>query len=618
MRRRAVVLAFSLVASLVTIAVPSVPVDAAGPPACPFTNTTQRVCNRYTNVGARGSIGLIGDSVLLGSSDTWSNPGLPAMLAANGFGPINLIATLGMRTRWNSDGNLSGYYWVDRWKANGFSPSVIAINLGANMLGTCTQTNPAPCKAKIDELLDRIAYNFPLATVWWAKIVHKNYPSGTYTSAMLGWNLAMDQAAALRPNLQVWDWPTALATANPAIAMDVGGIHPTSGTQYVKRSTLMAEHITLNMGAGRYVGPRTPLPTGDGSGWAYAPVTEAPIYRTPLDGATFAATETRSIDLSAVESVDDAAKALAITVTATNPASNGFLTVWRCGDTRPATSNLNFSKDTMRTAQVITRITATGHLCLYSHVATDVTISIQGNFLEGSGTQLNPIAAVRPLDTRNTGRAQELIVNVPGTDVLAAAVTITTTGASSGGTITSYGCDAALPDVANLSYQPDETVASAAFVPVSADGTICVHVTAPDNNYPDVILDVTGVFKSGTGLRFVAAPATRLLDTRSLLGGWLGRHGATQTIDVVAAPVGALAVTGTITTVRPMFKGFLNAYPCGQAAPPTSSVNSNAGLVMANSITVGVEPTQRTMCIYSHRNTNTLFDVVGWWVEGNA
>ena len=234
------------------------------------------------------------------------------------------------------------------------------------------------------------------------------------------------------------------------------------------------------------------------------------------------------------------------------------------------------------------------------------------------GDPLNTIAPVRPLDTRNTGKAQDLQLTVPGTDVVAAAVTVTTTGPSSGGTVTIYDCDDSAPTIANLSFTAGETVASAAFVPVSAASTLCVHVTAPDTNYPHVIVDVTSVFLDGVGLYFRPVIATRLLDTRIGTGGWYGRHGAAQSLDVVAGPAGAKAVTGTITIVKPMFNAYLTAYACGQALPPTSSVNARSGLILANSATVGVEPTQRTLCIYSSHNTNTLFDVVGWWVEATV
>ncbi len=619
MRRMALLLATALLAGLAVVAVPTPEItEAAPPPDCStlLVNNGQQRCNRYTHTGVLGSIGLIGDSVLLGSADGfWSGvQGLPSKLSDQGWGPISLIATQGMTTKATQSAQ-SGYYWVDRWKAAAFSPDVIAINLGANHLGTCTAGNPAPCKAKIDELLNRISAQFPNAIVWWAKIVHRSYPSGSYSSGMLGWNAALDQAAVQRSNLMLWDWPTALATANPPIAVDLGSVHPTSGAQYVKRSTLMAAHITANMAPSRYLGPRATLPAGDGLGSTFSPVAPVTIYSTPTDGPRFAASEVRTIDLSGVAAVDDAATALALTVSSSNPSADGWLTLWRCGDPMPPTSNVNFTAGAFRTAQVVTRITAAGELCVQSSAASDVIISLQGNFLPVGGTGLNPITPVRPLDTRITGRGQNLVIAVPGTGVLAAAVTVTATGNSPGGTIALYACDAPLSTIANVSFQANETVASAAYVPVAANGTICARVETGNTQYTDVIVDVTGVFRTGSGLLFVPAPGARILDTRNATGGWVYRQRFLQTIDTVAAPAGAKAVTGTITIVRPQFRGFLTAHACGQALPPTSSVNANAGLVMANSITVGVEPTQRTLCIYSSRNTNTLFDVVGWWVE---
>lgn len=42
------------------------------------------------------------------------------------------------------------------------------------------------------------------------------------------------------------------------------------------------------------------------------------------------------------------------------------------------------------------------------------------------------------------------------------------------------------------------------------------------------------------------------------------------------------------------------------------------GSVMAAWVTVGVNPQQQTMCIFGFKNTDTLFDVVGWWVEATS
>lgn len=620
MRRSPVLLAVALLAGVIAVGSPAAPtVEAAGtPPPCPAATTKLFRCNRYLNTNVLGSVGLIGDSVLQGSADGMSNPGLPKMLSDQGFGPINLLATQGMVTYKSGGGTSSGYHMLDYWKANGFSPDIIVVNLGANHFTTCTAGNPAPCKTKIDQLLDRIATHFPTTIVWWAKINYEPYGQGNgYGTGMLGWNTALDQAATQRPNLMLWDWPTALLNANPTILMDTPRIHPNSGVQYVKRSTLMAADIIATMAPARYLGPRATLPAGEGTGYGFTPVAPEAVYTTPTNGARFTATETRTVDLSGSPLLHPDATAVALTVTSVGPDSGGWLTVWRCGDTMPPTSNVNFATGESRTAQVITRISEAGEVCVYASTGTDVIISMQGNFLDGAGSALLPITPVRPLDSRLTGRAQQHTVAVPGTNIVGAAVTVTTVGASPGGSVSLYACDDPQSTVANVSFLPNETVASAAFVPVSAAGTICVYINTPTSQYTDVIVDITGVF-GDTGLRFVPAPGTRMLDTRNGIGGWVYRHRFMQTVDTLAAPPGAKAVTGTITVVRPQFRAFLTAHACGLALPPTSSVNANAGMVMANSITVGVNATQQTLCIYSSRNTHTLFDVVGWWVEATA
>ena len=185
---------------------------------------------------------------------------------------------------------------------------------------------------------------------------------------------------------------------------------------------------------------------------------------------------------------------------------------------------------------------------------------------------------------------------------------LTATSASAPGWLKAYPCDQAPPAVSNVNYFPGETVASLAFVPVSAAGTICVQSYVP----ADVIVDITGRFVDGGGLRFVPATPTRVLDTRSGTGGWSPIHGAGQTFDTRVVPDGALAVTGTVTLVAPLRPSVVTAFPCGPV-PPTSSVNAIPGAVMANATTVQVSNTGR-LCFVGLSAANTLFDVTGWWV----
>jgi hypothetical protein len=188
------------------------------------------------------------------------------------------------------------------------------------------------------------------------------------------------------------------------------------------------------------------------------------------------------------------------------------------------------------------------------------------------------------------------------------ALNLTATGAAGGGYLTAYPCGIERPIVSNVNYRAAESVAVSAFVPVGTDGRVCVYTPVSS----DVLVDLTGVFRPATGLRFVPAPPTRMLDTRSGTGGWAGRFAAGQAIDVLVAPAGAAAVTGTLTMVSPSSAGYLTAFPVGLPVPSTSSLNADGGAVMANSVTVGIGGGR--LGVHSPVRAHALFDVTGWWV----
>jgi hypothetical protein len=536
-----------------------------------------------------------------------SYPSLPLFLNVNGWGPIKMRASVGMKTT-------DGQAVIDSWKQQNLSLNYIAVNLGANQFTSCDTEPVSVCKALIDGLLARIDLQYPNAVVWWAKVVHRNLDK-SYDTGMLRWNTALDQAAAQRPTkLVLWDWPSDLLLANPPIAMDLGYIHPVSGAEYVKRSTLITTHLNNFMPA-HFAGPRVGLPAADQAALDYLPIDAVPLYDTTTpEVAALQANGVLDIDLSATSAVPTTAAALALTVTAVNPTGAGFLRLFPCGGVQPATSNLNFASGSERSAQAIVRVSAQRHLCALASVATDVIISLQGAFLPaGTGDTFFPSAPTRAVDTRNNGRAGTLAIPVPAAD--AVAVSIAIAGPSAGGTATVYECDQPVPNVTNITFAPNEVVGVAAFVPVSPAGSICVQVNTGDAAYADVIIDVTGTFQTASnGLRFQPASPTRLLDTRSAIGGWWGRHVQSQTIDVVAAPLGARAVTGTVAMIGPLLSSHIRAYECGQPLPLASAVNAPGGRVAANTVTVGINAASGSLCLFAAQNTNTVFDVVGWWV----
>ena len=73
----------------------------------------------------------------------------------------------------------------------------------------------------------------------------------------------------------------------------------------------------------------------------------------------------------------DGVGAVSLNVTATNPDASGFLTVFACG-TIEQVSSLNFSEGATVANAVIAPVSASGTICLYSNVPTDVIVDING------------------------------------------------------------------------------------------------------------------------------------------------------------------------------------------------------------------------------------------------
>lgn len=303
---------------------------------------------------------------------------------------------------------------------------------------------------------------------------------------------------------------------------------------------------------------------------------------------------------------------MALTVTARDASAGGYLRFYACGTPEPATSNVNFQPGVVRTAQVLVAVDAAQLLCVVSNVSVHFDIALQGTF-GPTGLTLDPVAPQRAVDTRLIGRATDLVVSVPASQAVAASVVVV--GQSAGGSVTVYECGTPMPDPFMLSFEPDEVIAGSIFVATSATNTICVHVNANDSRGVDVIVDITGTFSAApSGLRFSPVTGTRLLDTRSGEGGWYGRQSPGQTINVVGAPSGVAAVSGTLTMVQPPSNSHLRAWQCGTTLPPTSVVNARAGLAAANNVTTAIAG-DLTLCVWASQNTSTLFDVMGYWVR---
>jgi GDSL-like Lipase/Acylhydrolase family len=583
--RLACVFASAITASVAVAVGPSEPAHAA-----PIEIFDQRS-------GPLGAVSVIGDSILMGAA--FYSPTLPSRLVEQGWGPVRLRAGEGYSTgQFGVELSFRSSYWIAQWRSQGWDPPNVIVNLGANDSGFCN-VNLACAREAILHLVDAIG---PGHKIWWPQITRLYTHQGQQDT----WNLALRQIANERDDFYTWDWPTVMASG-PFPSSDGTHLAPDG---YRRRSQLMAEAFTADIAVATRVGGDAPLAQPLGAPSEYVPLAPERIVDTRSDPpGRLAAGGTLTVDLA--DDIPPGTTAVAVNLTATQPGAAGFLTAHPCDRARRDVSSVNYPAGGDRGAMAVIPLSASKTLCVYTDAASHVIVDLQGAFVPApavDGRRFQPLATPSRLaDTRNTGRTSILTIPVPaGSD--AVAVNLTATAADAPGFLTAYPCGGAVPNVSNVNFGPTEPVAGSAFVPTSGDGTICVAASTS----VDVIVDITGSFTAGGGLRFVPAEPSRMIDTRSGVGGWAPIHGRDQTIDSRVAPADAEAVTGTLTIVSPVTGAFLTAYGCG-TPPATSSVNADARLVLANALTVGVSAEGR-LCLTASAVTHSLFDTTGWWV----
>jgi hypothetical protein len=167
-------------------------------------------------------------------------------------------------------------------------------------------------------------------------------------------------------------------------------------------------------------------------------------------------------------------------------------------------------------------------------------------------------------------------------------------------------------------------VANGVTVGLSTLGTLSATYISTAGQKTDLVFDVTGYFVQGgsTGARYVAITPTRLLDTRygtGLYGAQSANIPATFTVwGTGYVPTTALGVTGNLTVTDQTSGWAVFLGPNPTYTPSTSTINFNAGQVVANGVTVGLSGTGTLSATYistSGNTTDLVFDVTGYFVH---
>ncbi|MFD5144704.1 PKD domain-containing protein [Streptomyces sp. NPDC058401] len=263
----------------------------------------------------------------------------------------------------------------------------------------------------------------------------------------------------------------------------------------------------------------------------------------------------------------------------------------------------------------------------------DVTNNVQAvNQLKvvTAGTEFTPVAPARLLDTRagiggakaQVGGRGSVSLKVGGTagipaGVSAVVLNVTVTNTTGAGHIAVQpGRSYVDPTTSNLNYAPGQSVPNLVIVPV-VDGW--VHLVNSGGAPVDLIADVTGYFTASAASGYTTLTPVRTVDTRSGLGAPKSKVAGQSNLGVAitgrgGVPKGATAVALNLTVTNPQEAGHLTAYPSGQKAPSTSSVNFTAGQTVANSVIVPVGPDGKIVIRNgSWQPADVVIDVVGYY-----
>ncbi len=209
---------------------------------------------------------------------------------------------------------------------------------------------------------------------------------------------------------------------------------------------------------------------------------------------------TQAVTINLAGQVAAGTKAVAVNITATEPAAAGYVTAYPCGSAVPATSNVNFTAGGTVANAAVVPLAADGTICLAASAPTQLIVDIAGAFA-GPGTTMTAVTPARILDTRNgvggwlgrlaTGQTIELPVagraGIP-TAARSAVFNVTVTQSDKGGYLTVYPCGTPVPVASNVNFNAGETRANQVTVDLGTSGKACFY----SNNATSVIADLTG------------------------------------------------------------------------------------------------------------------------------
>jgi 5'-nucleotidase len=219
--------------------------------------------------------------------------------------------------------------------------------------------------------------------------------------------------------------------------------------------------------------------------------------------------ETFAFEVAGRGGVPDDAKAALLNVVASQPAGDGFFTVFPCTDDGevPLASNINYVAGGDFANAVTVGIGVEGTVCVFTPTTSNIVVDVNG-FVPADGSP-EPITPLRLAETRTGDPTYTTIdgefegigqlaaetvleIDVAGRDVIpddtvSVTLNVATVFPDGEGFFTVFPCTDEVPNASNVNYMGGDTVANSVTTPLSADGTVCVFSASAT----DFVLDIT-------------------------------------------------------------------------------------------------------------------------------
>jgi hypothetical protein len=369
-------------------------------------------------------------------------------------------------------------------------------------------------------------------------------------------------------------------------------------------------------------GPVRVLDTRDGTGAPAGPVGPGGTISLQIEG-------TDGVPASGVSAV-------VLNVTAVDPTTAGYVTVYPDGAERPVASNLNFTPGEVIANLVTVPVGADGAVDFYNFAGSvNLVADLAGYYTTtGTGSLLDSTGPVRVLDTRDgTGAPQapvgpggtislpvDGVDGVPAAGVTAVVLNVTATDTTAASYVTVYPDGGTRPLASNLNFTAGETIPNLVVVPVGADGKVDFYNFAGST---DLVADLSGYY-TAAGAGYTPLGPVRVLDTRNGTGAPQAPVGPGATITLQVDGVAGVPATGVtavvlnVTATNPTAASYITVWPDGSTRPLASNLNVTAGETIPNLVVVPVGPDGDVDFYNNTGSLNLIADLAGYYTAGGA